>query len=203
MNPADPNMNPADPYIAMAFVALIILLAYAYRREKSSLKIRAPRIGFLNLKGAPGEQALIEDKRSFASMFCNSLESSTVTPSCDVLFIYCDIAPDGKVSGPTTGLRSIIRDSGAQVVVVASENRTESYIAAAKKTGYGRANLVMTLERRGDVFPKFFNRLFAQVLKGTPLPVAWVNLAPQGPAHNHTDCPVTILILEKGRITFN
>jgi len=189
-------------YLAIAVVAVIVLLFLARRGGIGGTRIQSPRLGFLNLKGTAGEEILAEDKSALASMFSTTQKSSTTPPLCDVLFIYCDIGWDGRISGTTAGLRDLIRDSGARVVVVASENPRESYLASAKKTGYGHANLVLTLERRGAVFSPFFNRLFAQMMKGTPMPVAWVKLAPQIPGHDHKDCPGTIFAAEAGQIAF-
>jgi hypothetical protein len=184
-------MNPA--YLAIAAVVVIGLVFFARRGGIGSTKIKSPRLGFLNLKGAAGHQILAEDRSALASMFRATEESAPNPPPCDVLFIYCDIGLDGRISGTSAGLRDLIRDSGARVVVVASENPSQSYIAAAKRTSYGRANLVLTLERRGAVFPAFFNRLFSQMMKGTSMPLAWVKFAPQIPGHDHADCSLSSL----------
>ncbi len=100
------------------------------------------------------------------------------------------------------GLREIIRDSGASVVVVASENQVDAYSAASGNKNIGRANLVMTIDRNGRIFPNFFVRLFADMKKGVSMPVAWVKLAPQGPGIDHADCPDTIFACEAGQIAF-
>ncbi|HEY5705181.1 MAG TPA: hypothetical protein VIS96_06375 [Terrimicrobiaceae bacterium] len=190
-------------YFAIAVGPLIVLVfVFFARRGMGRAKIQSPRLGFLNLKGAAGEQTLAEDRSAFASMFNTTLESATQPPPCDVLFIYCDIERDGRISGTTAGVRDLIRDSGARVAVVASENPSECLIASGKKTGYGHANLVLTLERRGAVFPAFFSRLFVEMMNGTPMPLAWVKLAPQIPGHDHADCPGTIFAAEAGQIAF-
>jgi len=100
------------------------------------------------------------------------------------------------------GLREIIRDSGAAVVVVASPNSGESYNAAAKEKPYGSANLVMTLDRKGDAFGRFFQKLFGEMKRGKSMPIAWVKLAPQGPHSVHTDVPDTIFLCELGQLAF-
>ncbi len=193
-------MNPG--YLIIAPVVLVVLVFLARRGGIEATRIQSPRLGFLNLKGTAGEQILAEDKRALAPMFSAVEETSTTPPPSDVLFIYCDIGPDGRISGTTAGLRDIIRDSGARVVVVASENPSEGYIASARKTGYGHANLVLTLNRRGAVFSAFFSRLFSQMMKGTSMPMAWVKLAPQIPRHDHADCPGAIFSAEAGQIVF-
>jgi len=179
-----------------------VLVFLARRGGFGATKIQSPRLAFLNLKGAAAEQILADDKGALSSLFSGIQESSASPPACDVLFIYCDISGDGRISGTSAGLRDIIRDSGALVVVVASENPSQGYIAAAKKTGYGHANLVLTLERRGAVFSTFFSRLFAQMMRGTSMPIAWVKLAPQIPGHEHPGCPGAIFAAEAGQIAF-
>ena len=166
------------------------------------MKIALPTLGVLNLKGAPAKAIIAEDTAALASLFSSAAPSEGAPPRCDVLFIYCDISSDGRIDGSQSGLREIIRDSGAHVVIVASENSSESYVAAGKQTGYGRANLVLTLQRNGPSFTSFFRRLFAEMTKGVSMPAAWGKLAPQVPDDDHPDCPGTIFACEAGQITF-
>ena len=60
----------------------------------------------------------------------------------------------------------------------------------------------MTLGRRGEAFTSFFAELFSKMSQGTPMPVAWVELAPQTPSASHIDCPQTIFVAEIGHIVF-
>jgi len=60
----------------------------------------------------------------------------------------------------------------------------------------------MTLDRRGRVFPKFFQRLFTEMTRGVSMPVAWVKLASQIPGADHADCPGTIFSCEAGQLVF-
>jgi hypothetical protein len=73
--------------------------------------------------------------------------------------------------------------------------------AAAEQKGYGHANLVMTLDRKGGAFPGFFRRLFSAMFEGASMPVAWARLAPQH-APAHADAPETIFAAERGQVTF-
>jgi len=166
------------------------------------VKIPSPRLGVLNFKGAAGEIIAAGDTAALAPLFVSIDHGEAAPPRCDVLLLYCDIMSDGRISNCHIGLREIIRDSGACVVIVATENPSESYIAAGKQTGYGRANLVLTLQRNGISFTSFFQRLFTEMRKGVSMPVAWVKLAPQVPGHEHSDCPSTIFACEAGQIVF-
>jgi hypothetical protein len=165
--------------------------------------IASPTIGFLDLTGGSAAAALAADKAALSPLFSSSVERWDEPPACSVLFLYCHIEPNGSIRGSGRGLREIIRDSGAAVVVVASENSGKSYIAAGKQKSYGRANLVMALDRRGDVFPKFFERLFTEMKRGVSMPMAWIKLAPQNPRAGHADCPGTIFACEVGQLAFS
>jgi hypothetical protein len=119
-----------------------------------------------------------------------------------VLFIYSDIEADGRLVGTTAGLRDLVRDAGARVVVVASENPGGAGMAAARSAKYGRANLVLTLDRKGALFSTFFARLFADMMNGVSMPLAWVKLAPQIPGDAHADCPEAVFLAEAGQVAF-
>lgn len=91
-------MNPAS--LAIIAVAVGVFAFLTRRRGVGAATIKSPRITFLNLKGTAGEQILAEDKSAVASMFSTIQESSTTPPPpCDVLFIYCDIDPNGRIAG--------------------------------------------------------------------------------------------------------
>lgn len=64
--------------------------------------------------------------------------------------------------------------------------------------GDARANLVITLQRNGETFPRFFRELFTRMKKGQTMPMAWVRIVPQGPSSKRDDCPGTIFLMEAG-----
>lgn len=166
------------------------------------LVIESPRIGFLNLIGSSALPILEEDQRALRPIF-GSVEKSSVAPLvCDVLMIYAHMEIDGSITGCTDGLRDIIRKSGATIVIVASENEGKSYVAGSKNTGYGRANLILTLKRKGAVFTDFLSQLFNEMLKGKSMLLAWVDLAPQIPGATHENCPESIFAAEISHIIF-
>jgi len=169
---------------------------------KDPLIIKSPRIGFLNLLGLSAQTIADEDKQALRTLFSSVEESSVAPPVCDVLMIYARVESDGRVAGSVDGLRDLIRKSNAVIVVVASENEGKNYIAASKKTGYGQANLVMTLNRKGSAFTTFFAQLFDKMRNGTSMPLAWVQLAPQIPHSTHENCPESIFVAEISHIVF-
>ena len=156
----------------------------------------------MNLMGPEAAPLIAEDLKTFTPLFGKAQESTKGPPKCDVLLIYARIEESGKVARSDRGLRELIRDSGATVVVVASENSGDAYIAAGAQKGYGRANLVMTMARKEKRFTAFFGRLFRMMFDGQTMPVAWVQLAPQIPNAEHSDTPETIFAAEAGQVTF-
>ncbi|MGP0019132.1 MAG: hypothetical protein ACLPHP_11230 [Candidatus Sulfotelmatobacter sp.] len=166
------------------------------------LVVESPRIGFLNLLGPVAQGILDEDKVAFRPLFAAVDESSATAPMCDVLMIYAHVEADGRIAGSSDGLRDIIRKSTAPIVVVASENDGKSYVAAGKQTGYGQANLVMTIKRRGATFTQFFVQLFSKMSGGKSMLLAWVELAPQAPGATQENCPECIFAAEISHIVF-
>jgi hypothetical protein len=166
------------------------------------LVIKSPRIGFFNLLDLSAGSILEEDKKAFQPLFAAMEESNVSPPVCDVLMIYACVEADGKIAGSADGLREIIRQSGASIVVVASENEGKSYAAAGRSSGYGQANLVLTLRRKGVAFTQFFTQLFSRMRKGKSMLLAWVELAPQIPGATHENCPESIFAAEISHIVF-
>ncbi|MFN7923721.1 MAG: hypothetical protein U0Q16_26705 [Bryobacteraceae bacterium] len=161
-----------------------------------------PRLGILNLMGDAYSLIATQDEAALASFFLSSAVGTSTPPPCDVLLLYCDFSEDGRIVGASSGLREIIRDSNAHIVIVASANPAQRYAAATRPAGYGEANLVFTIDRRGPSFALFYRRLFELMSTGVSMPVAWVKLAPQAPGAAHEDAPDSIFAIEVGQIDF-
>jgi hypothetical protein len=186
-------LNPA------AWVKIRVVRRVTFDRP---LVIESPRIGFLNLLGSTAQSIVNEDKTALAPLFASSEESGFHVPICDVLMIYANLKSDGGVEGSPNGLREIIRESSASIVIVASENNDESFARASRKTGYGQANLALTVRRKGECFAAFYSRLFGKMFVGKSMPVAWVELAPQIPGETHPNSPEGYFIAEITHIVF-
>ncbi len=186
--------------IAVLVAVLTILLVRNIRRRGGSI-IVAPRLGMLNLKGADGTLLAEQDARALRPVLGVAEQSHSAIPKCDVLFLYSDLSSDGRIATTQMWLGEIVRASGASILVVASENPGPAY-TASKGPGYGRINLVLTLSRRGEAFPRFFVRLFEDMKRGTPMPMAWVKIAPQGPVSEHGELPSTIFACMAGGLRF-
>jgi hypothetical protein len=189
---------PIAVLAGLAIVAAIVILGRARRRR--AWMIRAPRYGILNLKGAAAENLIAMDVEALSPVLGVPIRGSASSPFCDILFIYCDIADDGKIGNFPGTLRDLIEKCRAPVVVVATENPGDAYTATMKRRAQGRANVVMTLSRRGDAFGNFFHRLFREMKRGVSMPVAWAKLAPQFPSKEHENLPSTIFACEVGQL---
>jgi hypothetical protein len=152
--------------------------------------------------GSQAQNLIEADKEAMASLFSSVSQSDSTPPVCDVLMMYVRISEDGRVEGSLDEFRSIIFNARSPIVIVASENPANNYIAAGRRGGGGRANLVMTLDRKGDLFPRFFFRLFSKMFAGQSMPMAWVELAPQIPGAIQESCPSTIFAAEVSHIVF-
>jgi hypothetical protein len=179
----------------------LLFLAVSYYAKTAVVTLRGPRLGILNLAGAQADGLIASDRDALRDVFQECEEYVDGLPRCDVLFVYANFSKEGYIQGYPRKLREIIRDAGAQIVVVASENSPDSSSAWAS-TPYGRANLVITFDRHGTSFPRFFRDLFLKMKTGSTMPLAWVQLAPQSPRNGSFELPSMIFLCEAGRIRF-
>jgi hypothetical protein len=192
----------------MSWITLVILAALGgagllkRARRISAATITRPVLGILDLDPERFGALASEDRAALGPQFSSVVESDGEPPKCDVLLVYCEIDRQGRIVGSSRSLRGIIAASGARIVVVATENEADSYVATARPTYHSAANMVMTLERKGDAFAAFLGKLFGLMFRGVSMPVAWVQLAPQIPGAEHTDGPELIFAAEVGQLYF-
>ena len=171
------------------------------------LIIANPSLAFVNLAGNAGKSLMEQDRKYLGGIFRDNIQVADGTPpKCDVLFLYCALEASGRAVGASNGFRELIREAGADIAVIASEIPPPQLSDAEFTKGLQvrsdwPANIVITLNRNGEHFGGFFHQLFSQMLDGTTTPMAWVDLAPQGP-HQPVDIPETICLMEAGHIAF-
>jgi hypothetical protein len=180
--------------IAAVLGAALGVVALAQARRRARLVVTAPRLGLLDLRAGASAGVVEADRAALERVLGPAREGRDGPPACDVLFLYCDLEADGRVQNSARSLREIVRDSTARIVVVASENHVDRYVAATRDVGYGRANLVMTLDRKGPVFAAFFGRLFRAMAEGRTMPQAWREHLPPAPD--------TVFACELGDVAF-
>lgn len=161
-------------------------------------RIEDPTIGFLNLAGEGALGLMEEDKNHLEDLFFSVSVRSSDPPRCNVLFLYCDLK--ANETNPLW-LLEIARSSGAVIIIIANENDSEYCLKITNKAAKG-VNLVMTLDRKGTCFAKFFRKIFELMLNGATMPTAWAQLAPQYPKDSHQGCPETFFFCGAGQIAF-
>jgi len=174
-----------------------------WRTKKNPvIRLSSPTVAILDLVGEQVVELVNEDQQLLSRLFNKVHYVTRDAPTCDVMFLYARITADGGIVGWNGGLRELIRDSGAKIVVVASENPGPAYVKAGAGKPYGQANLVMTIARNGSAFGQFFAALFSQMNRGVSMPEAWVQLSPQRPGSGSAEQPSTIFACELGQLTF-
>lgn len=164
------------------------------------------QFGIFNLKGDVAQQIITTDTAALEPILGRAIQSTEAVPKCDVLFLYCDLDLNAGVLNSKDGLFEIIRNSGAVIAVLASENRGESFVALGKLNrgkNDDSTNFMMTNNRAGPIFPSFFAKLFTDMLqRGVSFGEAFVKLAPQGPPEIQPDEIPGMLGLINGAVYF-
>ena len=156
-------------------------------------------LAFVNFIGKDAEEIAGQDIAALMPLF-DRVENRTTAPkqipTCQVLFLYAQLEPDGMVRGTKWSVRDMVLLSKASIVVVASPNAGESGVGAGPEI----REHVFTTNRRGTAFPTFFRKLFERMRDGEQMLLAWVQLAPQGVPS--TDAPETMMLAEGGKLVF-
>ena len=162
-------------------------------------------IGFANLIGDEAKTLVTEDAAALGPLFERvRLVEPHQIPTANILFVYAQLNENGTIRGvDRSGIRQIAQATSAAIIVVASPNSPDSYFNSAKLDGPKRANLVLTLDRKGAAFPNFFHALFTKMRDGEnmTMPMAWVQLAPQAPVQPD-DIPATLFLAEGANLVF-
>ena len=169
--------------------------------------IPKPKLGMWNLIGDAGAALLAQDQADLGPLFANSVQVGTQSvPRCNVLFLYCALDASTRVAGQSFSMRDVIKAARAHIAVLAADIPTA--VLSSREFGQSLsarndwpANIVITLNRNGEHFGRFFKELFSQMQAGVTMPMAWVTLAPQGPVQRK-DIPGSICLMEAGHIAF-
>jgi hypothetical protein len=155
----------------------------------------------MTLGGGASEAA--SDVEKLSRYFAAVRQSESATPKCDVLFLYGQLEPDATFKGTARELKSIVRESGAAIVVIASDNSGDTYVASGKSGAHKGIVLVMTIDRKGEVFASFFQELFSRMQRGQNMLAAWVAIVPQGPGIKPViESPETIAAADSAGVVF-
>ena len=158
---------------------------------------------------------LFESDRLVYSRYYRSVDSSSFSSICDLLgsmekgydivHLFCDLSPGGILTdskGATVSGTELIAkccEKNVKLLWIANGNKSDDYMNGFKLNG-NRLNLVMTLDRRGQRFSKFLERLISKISGGKTIPLAWVALAPQAKGPWEEDCPSFIFSTTRGDV---
>ena len=171
-------------------------------------RIYRPAIAFVNLAGSACDDLVAEDHAAVGRIFGADRRIAAVPVTCDVLFLYCRFDASGGIVGERASLRGLIAETRARIAVVATALPSRPPIATAELRALVAAgrhpavNLVLTTDRRGELFARFFRSVFERMWDGVSMPVAWAQLAPRtlNPLH---DVPATMCMMEAGHVAFS
>lgn len=145
---------------------------------------------------------IIEFHAGSVSDFFDFIKNKTF----DIVHLLVRVESGGTVE-ETSGfeLFECLSNAGAKLVIFASGNASDGYIKLAPKArcrNINPMNVVMTLDRKGDLFQRFFQSLFDLMAAGDSMPAAWVKLIPQDGGKEHQNVPDTIVHAGLGQIGF-
>jgi hypothetical protein len=120
----------------------------------------------------------------------------------DIVHLVSSLDDDGEVRLAVTGthLNNLIRQcaiSNVKVLWLAGHCLGEGF-TNAKPVSAG-VHLVVTFDRRGELFTRFLDHLFGLMSKGTSMPIAWNRVTPQIPGMQH-EGPGCVFIANRGQI---
>src|SRR5215211_7760715 len=137
--------------IPLGALALLLPAVAAAQPKKKSIPLT---LAFVNFIGKDAEEIAGQDLAALLLLF-DRVENRTAPkqiPTCQVLFLYAHLEPDGTIRGTKWSVRDMVLLSKASIVVVASPNPGESIVKAAAALGPKSANIVFTMNRRGTAF---------------------------------------------------
>jgi hypothetical protein len=156
--------------------------AFEFRKMRIELVdtrlLHAPSVGIPDLGGLESKRLIALDTIFLKAIFGRVRTVTLAESACDLLFLYAALEADGSVVGSTPGLREIIRDSGAKIVVFGLPNR------------------------RGDAFGQFLTVVFSTMKRGASMCTAWGSRNPQPPGSPEPVRPLTMIQAELDPFTF-
>lgn len=166
-----------------------------FNRSKNTVK--SPKTLLVSI-GIPEETLFDSDRDIYQSYFSDITEYQAETVSdffnfisdkhFDIVHLFTDVLLNGTIQN-ASGYYFLenLSEAKTKLVIFASDNPADCYIAFYPKShdnSIKPMNAILTIERKGELFPKFFKSLFELMANGDTMPQAWVKLAPQNPHAN-------------------
>lgn len=169
--------------IVIIVVALVFILI---RRSQLPVlvKIESPKIVLIQI-GTDKQSQLDADLTIYTDLYSN-VTTKTVNKigelndfigrsSFDLFHVFADVDKEGNIYDsfqnkvPISTIVNLMQSRDAKYIFFASGNHADGYISGGKGMEL-KANLVMTLDRKGSGFTEFFKKIFSKVSKGQSLP---------------------------------
>src|SRR5215813_2382839 len=131
--------------------------------------IPKPILGMWNLIGDAGAALLARDQADLGPLFPNSVQvGAQSVPRCNVLFLYCALEASTRVAGQSFSMRDVIKAAQAHIAVLAADIppallQSGEFGQSLSARSDWPANIVITLNRNGEHFGRFFKELFSQM----------------------------------------
>ena len=94
----------------------------------------------------------------------------------DILHLFASLDSDQTIEGETgPAFFERLSQANVKIFIFASDNEGDLLIpfcSQATNAGVARMNLVMTLDRKGELFGSFFKTLFGSMVSGRTMPEA-------------------------------
>lgn len=142
-------------------------------------------------------QNLVEYRAKGISDFLAFLQDK----SFDIAHLFINIDANGTLEGqPIPQIMKQLEQKGVKMILFAdtgpAKHATNGF--HADNTKGIRVNFVVTIDRRGERFRKFFKNLFTLIANGESFFMAWVKIAPQGDGPWMDDLPSTYVAVGRG-----
>jgi hypothetical protein len=124
--------------------------------------ISNPSLAFVDLAGNEGKDLMAKDRAAIEDIFRDNIQiADRILPRCNVLFLYCALDASGRIAGMSFTFRDLIKGAGAHIAVLASGVppallSNPEFMKALPGRGDWPANIVITLNRNGEHFGRFF-----------------------------------------------
>jgi hypothetical protein len=205
-------LSKTMPLIFIILVAGFLLLYLLRKRKQSAYLIKNPKILLLQL-GHTTDKALETDTKIYSGFYTNvtvrtvdtikELRDFIALNSFHLVHFLVDIDAAGNVfdsSGNLIGLKELAslvhsRDARYIMYIMFAKDNPNGYSGPSAKGLDIQANVVMTLDRKGNNFADFFTNIFSRVSKGNTLPMVWHKISPQIPNRDTAKDPEVFALM--------
>jgi hypothetical protein len=116
--------------------------------------------------------------------------------SFDVVHLLIKVGRNTSIyRNEAASLAKALKKANPGLVWFAEENPIENYQDVFNGLNVKPAHLILTVERRGQVFPRFLHDLLTELVAGESLTGSYVKLVPQGPGPWQDSLPASLVVV--------